>query len=969
MEAREDGPAFGRATPPCLVATIAWLLASSAPAQLLPVDVIGQSEVDSTHGGLPPPFLGACAFGTSVARLGDLDGDGLPSVVVGAPADNSIGALWVLELEADGDVVAATRIGPEPFGMGTALHVGDQFGRSVDALGDVDGDGVTDLAVGAPGDESGALWILFLTDEGGLKGTARITGTTPGFCASLLSTDQFGTSVAALGDRNGDGTPDVAVGVPNLDASDTGAVLLLSLTPAGGLAGCTRIASGENGMAALDAADRFGSALAVPGDLDGDGDLELAVGATGDDDGSINSGAVWVLSIDASGQVSSTAKLSATSGGFGGAVSSSNPMGGAVGALGDVDGDGIGDLAVGLPGADDGGNNAGAVWILFLQGDATISSQQKLSNTSGGFGGLVSSAAFGTGLPPSLRGEAQPLCAGTPGGGLPGETSKGCVWRITLTPAGTVATAARVGVGTPGLNGGIEAGDSFGFAAAKLGDLDGDGLEEFAIGASADDDGFAGGALWTLELDAQGSIASPATKLSATQGGLLGVLSGTTAFGSAVVPLGDLSGDGTLEVAVGGPGDDSGDTNIGAIWVLSFDASGNLAAQSKVGALSPGLPTGALSTGDGFGSSLAAPGDLDGDGVPDLLVGAPFDDDVGDTGAVWVLLLTPAGGLKTTHKLSATQGGLGGGLATGDRFGAAIAVFGDTDGDGRVEIAVGAPGADDAGASSGSIWILELGLGGAGTSSAFELNAVTGGLQGAVVVSALGSALSTLTDVDADGRPELVVGVPGADLGASNAGAVAVFSLRPDGSVRDQRVLGLASGGFGGALQASDSFGSAVAPAGDFDDNGATDLLVGATGGGAPVGAGAVWVLRLMRSPWSPLGQGLQGLHGVPVIAALGSLAPGTPLRFELSEARRYAPCWLILGTTELDAPFKGGVIVPYPALVVPETTDGFGFKSFGGTWPAGVPAGSTLYAQWWIMDAHSLGGLSATPGAKGVVP
>jgi hypothetical protein len=972
MAARVDGAAFVRAAwrwLAALLVAVAALGVAPARAQLLPVDVIDEGQLNATQGGLPLPFIGTCAFGTAIARLGDLDGDGLASIAVGAPNDANIGAVWVLELEADGAVANVTRIGPEPFGMGSSLSSADEFGRSVDALGDVDGDGVTDLAVGAPGDTSGAVWVLFLTADGGIRDQVRIGATTPGLCEVLATSDVFGRSVAALGDRNGDGTPDVAVGAPQHDegGTNTGAVFILSLSPEAGLVGCTRIASGVAGLPALDPSDVLGSSLAALGDLGGDGTLELAVGAPGDDDGGSNSGAVWLLSLDDSGLVTATHKLPSSL--FGGAVSLSNPMGGSVGAVGDLDGDGIADLAVGVPGDDDGFPDSGAVWILFLQADGTVRALRKISNLAGGFGGLASAAAFGGGLPPSLRGDAQPLLAGAPGGGPPGDKLKGAAWLLTLDLGGGVVDSSQLVVGTAALNGGLEPGDGFVSAAANLGDRDGDGFDEIALGSPGDDDGIAnGGALWIVELEADGALAQQPVKLSALSG-VQGMI-GSAALGSAIAPLGDLSGDGTLEVAVGGPGDDAGTSDAGAVWLLSLDDVGQLVAQTKLSALSPGLAAGALSAFDAFGSALAAPGDLDGDGVPDLLVGAPFDDDAtANTGAVWVLLLLPSGGIKAAHKLSATQGGLGPGLAQSDEFGRAITVFGDTDGDGRVELVVGAPGADDSGPEDGACWLLELEPGGAGVHSAREINALTAALPAPVFTTAFGSALATLPDLDADGRPELVAGAPFATLGASQCGAIGVLSVRPDGSVRDHREIGNGSGGFGGVLQAGDNFGLGLSLAGDLDGNGAPDLVIGAPKGGDPVGGGAAWTLRLPVSAWSSQSAGLAGTHGVPLIAVLGPLVPGTPLRFELNEARRYAPCWLFLGLTELLAPFKGGVLVPNPVMVVPQSTDGFGFKSFGGTWPAGVPTGSTLYAQWWVMDQNAIQGLSATAAAKGVVP
>ena len=104
------------------------------------------------------------------------------------------------------------------------------------------------------------------------------------------------------------------------------------------------------------------------GDLDGDGVGDLAVGARWDDDGGSGRGAVWILHLDTDGTVKSHRKISSTQGGFTGTLDDFDGFGADVATLGDLSGDGVGDLAVAAQGDDDGGTNPGAVWILFLDG-------------------------------------------------------------------------------------------------------------------------------------------------------------------------------------------------------------------------------------------------------------------------------------------------------------------------------------------------------------------------------------------------------------------------------------------------------------------------------------------------------------------------------------------------------------------------------------------------------------------------
>ena len=133
-------------------------------------------------------------------------------------------------------------------------------------------------------------------------------------------------------------------------------------------------------------------------------------------------------------------------------------------------------------------------------------------------------------------------------------------------------------------------------------------------------------------------------------------------LGASVTAIGDVDGDGHNEVAVGIPRDDNGTgvttANYGAVEILSLNADGTIRTEQTISPGNGGLAS-VLDPGDLFGSSVAGTGDLDGDGIGDLVVGAPGDDD-GDTdrGALYVLLLNADGTVKATQKLSDTEGGL-----------------------------------------------------------------------------------------------------------------------------------------------------------------------------------------------------------------------------------------------------------------------------------------------------------------------
>ena len=118
------------------------------------------------------------------------------------------------------------------------------------------------------------------------------------------------------------------------------------------------------------------------------------------------------------------------------------------------------------------------------------------------------------------------------------------------------------------------------------------------------------------------------------------------------------------------------------------------------------------------------------------------------------------------------------------------------------------------------------------------------------------------------------------------------------------------------------------------------------------------------------LGLGLAGGAGVPVLNGSGSLANGSPVSLALSGALASTPAGLFLGVSRVDAPFKGGVLVPAPDIVLTGfTTDGAGALTINATWPAGLPSGLSLYAQMWMQDAGGPKGLSASNGLQLITP
>lgn len=161
------------------------------------------------------------------------------------------------------------------------------------------------------------------------------------------------------------------------------------------------------------------------------------------------------------------------------------------------------------------------------------------------------------------------------------------------------------------------------------------------------------------------------------------------------------------------------------------------------------------------------------------------------------------------------------------------------------------------------------------------------------------------------------------------------------------------------------SFGGATAlDSVDFNQDGVPDITVSGNQNFSPF-----FHLR-NDNPWANLAAALPGTNGSSKLIGSGSLQGGTSVSLALSGALQNTTVTLVEGLTEINAPFKGGVLVPSPDLILPGLlTDGNGGLLLGGTWPVGFPSGLDIYFQLWVNDPAAPAGFASSNGLRGTTP
>lgn len=232
--------------------------------------------------------------------------------------------------------------------------------------------------------------------------------------------------------------------------------------------------------------------------------------------------------------------------------------------------------------------------------------------------------------------------------------------------------------------------------------------DAIVVGAPGDDDDESGaGAVYILFVNEQGSV-DDENKISGS-GGTLGTLA-VDSFGESVGSLGDVDDDSVPDIAVGAHYHDDGSSDAGAVWVIFLTTAGGHKGHSKLAHSSGGIALGSLDDYSYFGKSVCGMGDLNGDSIPDIAVGATGDSDVGtNAGAVFIITLNRQGQATGQGKITGGAGGLAAAAVSArDKFGTSVAAIpGKSSGD-RARLAVGAAYRSLGGTERGAVHLIEL---------------------------------------------------------------------------------------------------------------------------------------------------------------------------------------------------------------------------------------------------------------------
>ena len=336
--------------------------------------------------------------------------------------------------------------------------------------------------------------------------------------------------------------------------------------------------------------------------------------------------------------------------------------------------------------------------------------------------------------------------------------------------------------------------DHAGWTLAGAGDVNADGYDDLLVGSVDGSVAYNAGAVYLMLGPVSGG-----TSLSSADAKLTGTTDNETL--AYVTKVRDLNGDGYDDIAAGASG--YPDAGAACVWLGPVSGTSDLTSADAI--------LEGESSSDSAGMGIAGVGDVDGDGLADLLVGAPGNSS--DTGAAYLAL----GPLTSSFNLSAADSKLTG-ESTGDQAGRVVSAAGDVDADGHADLLIGAPYESTADYRAGAAYLVLGPVTGTLSLSTADLK-----ITGAAAYEYFGEALTSAGDVDADGYDDILLGCE--DSGSSGEGRAYLFLALSTGTLSATDAAATISG-----VSASDGMGASVAAAGDVDLDGYDDVLVGAPG-------------------------------------------------------------------------------------------------------------------------------------------
>ncbi|HWO51631.1 MAG TPA: FG-GAP-like repeat-containing protein, partial [Ornithinibacter sp.] len=626
----------------------------------------------------------------------------------------------------------------------------------------------------------------------------------------------FGTCVAGAGDVNGDGFADVIIGADSYDngQANEGRAFVYHGSATGLATSPSWVAESNQDNA------YFAQSVAAAGDVNADGYADVIVGAAQYSNGQPLEGRAYIYLGTSSGLATSASW-----------ITESNQVdahfGRSVATAGDANGDGFADVIIGVNEYDNGQNDEGRVVVFngaWPTPGNTPAWSVESNQVNAGLGNVVATAGDVNG-----DGLSDIIVASSAGTvqvyhGSSASLHPMDAFRISPVPGArfghAVAAAGDVNgdglfdfiVGAPGygqdagrayvfdiIKSGfspLDAGQAFaqfGNSVAMAGDVNGDGFSDVIVGANHYENGqISEGRAFVYHGSASGPGPSASWTAESNQA--------FAEFGYAVASAGDVNGDGYSDVIVGAYAYDNGQDDEGRVSVYHGSANGLSS--------SPAWRAESNQASSGFGYSVATAGDVNRDGYSDVIVGAYlYDNGQTNEGRVFVYHGS-ATGLASSPAWTAESN-----QAIAD-FGIAVATAGDVNGDGYSDVIIGAPSYDNGQDGEGRAFVYLGSSTGLRSSPAWTAEAN-------VLSAQFGFAVGTAGDVNGDGYSDVVIGAPFLTNGASDEGGAFVYQGWEGGLAANPAWN--AEGN-----QAIANFGFAVASGGDMNGDGFSDVIVGA---------------------------------------------------------------------------------------------------------------------------------------------